>query len=84
MSESFYANVGYWTFNYQSNLYPWKGSGLDDSLGFNDARCGYVYILSLPFANAYVEQWTGILAAQQLVSQQYNDISGAFRSTARF
>jgi len=32
----FYANAGYWRSEYQSLFYPWKGSGLNGSLGFHD------------------------------------------------
>src|SRR5204863_5405976 len=31
---NFYATLGYWSSNYVSQLYPWKGYGLDGSLGF--------------------------------------------------
>ena len=35
-----YANLGYWQSEYQSQLYPWKRSGIDGSLGFNEGQWG--------------------------------------------
>ena len=35
-----YANLGYWQSEYQSQLYPWKGSGVNGSLGFNEGQWG--------------------------------------------
>jgi hypothetical protein len=35
-----YANLGYWQSEYQSQLYPWKGSGIDGSLGFHEGLWG--------------------------------------------
>jgi len=32
----FYASLGYWSSNYQSQLYPWRGSAINGSLGFQD------------------------------------------------
>ena len=31
-----YANVGYWHSDYQSQLYPWNGSGINGPLGFHE------------------------------------------------
>src|SRR5262249_18302516 len=35
-----YANLGYWQSAYQSQLYPWKGSGINGSLGFYEGLWG--------------------------------------------
>jgi hypothetical protein len=35
-----YANVGYWHSDYQSLLYPWKGSGANGSVGFHEGLWG--------------------------------------------
>jgi hypothetical protein len=35
-----YANLGYWYSDYQSQLYPWKGSSINGSLGFYEGRWG--------------------------------------------
>jgi hypothetical protein len=35
-----YANLGYWHSEYQSQLYPWTGSGINGSVGFHEARWG--------------------------------------------
>jgi hypothetical protein len=82
---NYYANVGYWLSNYQSQLYPWKGSGLDGSLGFYQGPWTVdlyfdVYLSSY----AYAQQWTDVLASQLLITQKYNDISGGFRFTEHF
>jgi hypothetical protein len=81
----FYANVGYWTSNYQSQLYPWKGSGLDGSLGFYDGRWGLdLYFDVYRSSYGYMQQLADVLVAQQLITQKYNEIDGGFRFTAHF
>ena len=35
-----YASLGYWQSEYQSQLYPWKGSGINGSLGFYEGPWG--------------------------------------------
>jgi hypothetical protein len=35
-----YANLGYWQSEYQSQLYPWKGSGINGSLGLHEGQWG--------------------------------------------
>ena len=35
-----YASFGYWQSEYQSALYPWKGSGINGSLGYNEGLWG--------------------------------------------
>jgi hypothetical protein len=35
-----YANFGYWQSLYQSQLYPWKGYGINGSLGFHKGVWG--------------------------------------------
>jgi hypothetical protein len=82
---NYYANIGYWMSNYQSQLYPWKGSGLDGSLGFSQGQWTVdLYFDVYRSSYAYAQQWTDVLASQQLITQKYNDISSGFRFTARF
>jgi hypothetical protein len=82
---NYYANIGYWLSNYQSQLYPWKGSGLDGSLGFYQGQWTVdLYFDVYRSSYAYAQQWTDVLASQQLITQKYNDISGGFRFTERF
>jgi hypothetical protein len=82
---NFYANVGYWWSNYQSQLYPWKGSGLDGSIGFYEGPWAIdLYFDVYRSSYGYPQQWVDVLAGQQLITQQYNDISGGFRLTTRF
>jgi hypothetical protein len=81
---NFYANFGYWMSNYQSQLYPWKGSGLDGSLGFYQGLWAVdLYFDVYRSSYAYPQQWADVLAGQ-LVTQKYNDFSGGFRLTGRF
>jgi len=81
----FYANFGYWTSNYQSQLYPWKGSGLDASLGFYEGQWGLdLYLDIYRSSYAYPQQWVDVIAGQQLITQQYNEIDGGFRLTGHF
>jgi hypothetical protein len=81
----FYANVGYWWSNYQSQLYPWKGSGFDGSLGFYEGQWAVdLYLDVYRSSYGYPQQWVDVLAGQQLITQQYNEISGGFRFTSRF
>jgi len=35
-----YANLGYWQSHYKSQLYPWKGSAINGSLGFAEDKWG--------------------------------------------
>jgi hypothetical protein len=35
-----YANLGYWQSDYKSQLYPWKGLGINGSLGFHEELWG--------------------------------------------
>jgi hypothetical protein len=81
----FYANVGYWWSNYQSQLYPWKGLGLNGSLGFYEGQWGVdLYFNVYRSSYAYPQQFVDVLAGQQLISQQYNDITGGFSLTRHF
>jgi hypothetical protein len=35
-----YANLGYWQSDYKSQLYPWKGLGINGSVGFHEGLWG--------------------------------------------
>jgi hypothetical protein len=77
--------VGYWTSNYQSQLYPWKGSGLNGSLGLYEGQWNVgLYFDVYRSSYAYTQQLADVLAAQQLITRQYNDIFGGFRFTSHF
>src|SRR5262249_4653320 len=81
----FYANFGYWTSNYQSQLYPWKGSGLDGSFGFYGDQWGVdLYFDVYRSSNGSMQQLTDVLAGQQLINQKNNEIDGGLRFTTRF
>jgi hypothetical protein len=38
--EKMHVNLGYWQSDYNSQLYPWKGSGINGSLGFYEGPWG--------------------------------------------
>lgn len=77
------ATFGYWMTNYQSQLYPWKGSGLDASLGFHDGEWGVDLYLDL-YRSAYadVQPLAYVPAGQQVMTDNY--FSGGVRFTGRF
>jgi hypothetical protein len=80
-----YANLGYWTSNYQSQLYPWKGYGLDGSIGFYEGQWNVgLYFDVYRSSYAYPQQWVDVIVGQQLINQNYNDISGGFYLTGHF
>jgi hypothetical protein len=80
-----YANVGYWLSNYDSQLYPWKGSGLNGSLGFYEGQWNVgLYFDVYRSSYAYPQQWADVLVGQQLVTQQYNDMDAGLYLTGRF
>ena len=81
----FYANVGYWTSNYQSQLYPWKGSGLNGSLGFYEGQWNVgLYFDVYGSSYAYPQQWVDVVVGQPLTNQQYNYMDGGLYITGRF
>jgi hypothetical protein len=82
---NFYANVDYWWSDYRSQLYPWKGSGLNGSLGFYEDQWGIdLYFDVYRSSYGYTQQLGDVLAGQALITQMYNDISGGFRFTRHF
>jgi hypothetical protein len=71
--------------NYQSQLYPWKGSGLNGSLGFYEGQWHVgLYFDVYRSSYAYQQQWADVIAGQQLVTQQYNYMDGGLYFTGRF
>jgi hypothetical protein len=79
-----YANVGYWLSNYDSQLYPWKGSGLNGSLGFYEGQWNVgLYFDVYRSSYAYPQQWADVLVGQ-LVNQQYNNMDAGLYVTGHF
>jgi hypothetical protein len=63
-----YANLGYWQSDYQSPLYPWKGSGINGSLGFYEGQWGIdLYFDGGTSATSYV-----LPGMQQLTTQTFD------------
>jgi len=83
--KNFYATAGYWWSNYQSPLYPWKGSGLDGSLGFYVDQWAFdLYFDVYLSSSGSPQQWVDGLPTQQLIPQKYNEIDSGFRFTTHF
>jgi hypothetical protein len=63
-----YANLGYWQSDYQSQLYPWKGSGINGSLGFYEGQWGIdLYFDGSTSATSYA-----LTGMQQLIPQTFD------------
>ncbi len=63
-----YANLGYGQSDYQSQLYPWKGSGINGSLGFYEGQWGIdLYFDGGTSATSYV-----LTGTQQLIPQTFD------------
>jgi hypothetical protein len=63
-----YANLGYWQSDYQSQLYPWKGSGVNGSLGFQEGPWGIdLYFDGSTSATAYA-----LTGMQQSIPQTFD------------
>jgi hypothetical protein len=69
-----YANVGYWQSQYQSQLYPWNGSGINGSLGFHEALWG----IDMYFDVGSSVQGYGLVGKQQPTTQVTSGL--AFRT----
>jgi hypothetical protein len=82
--KNFYASFGYWTSNYQSQLYPWKGSGLDGSLGFYEGQWTFDLYFDVYLSSYAYMPSTDVLVGQQLIGQKYNEIDSGFRFTTHF
>jgi len=66
--EKIYANLGYWQSDYQSQLYPWKGSGINGSLGFYEGQWGIdLYFDVSRSATSYA-----LTGMQQLTTQTFD------------
>ena len=80
-----YANIDYWWSDYRSQLYPWKGSELNGSLGFYGDQWGIdLYFDVYRSSYGYMQQSANSLAGQALITQMYNDIGGGFQFTRQF
>jgi hypothetical protein len=73
-----YANLGYWYSDYQSQLYPWKGSGISSSVGLYEGLWGIdVYFNVGRSTTSY-----GLAGLQQPINPEFDLTSGLrFRST---
>ena len=79
--DKIYASIDYWRSDYQSELYPWKGWGLDASVGYHEAEWGidlyfdaYSSMTSYPFA--------GLIPV--LTTDKYAVISSGFLFSRHF
>jgi hypothetical protein len=69
-----YANVGYWHSEYQSQLYPWSGSGMNGSVGFHEGLWG----IDMYFDVGSSVQPYGLVGNQQPTTQVTSGL--AFRT----
>jgi hypothetical protein len=67
-----YANLGYWQSDYKSQLYPWKASGINGSLGFHEGNWG----IDLYFDVGTSLQSDGLVGMPQPTTQTHNVTSG--------
>jgi hypothetical protein len=73
-----YANLGYWYSDYQSQLYPWKGSGIYGSLGLHEGQWGIdMYFNVMTSATSYA-----LVGMQQPAPQAFNLTSGLLFRTS--
>jgi hypothetical protein len=68
----FTANLGYWRSDYQSQLYPWKGSGANGSIGFHED----LWAIDIYFDVASSAASYAITAVQQPTTQTLDVTSG--------
>ena len=79
--DKIYASIDYWRLDYQSQLYPWKGWGLDASVGYHEAEWG----IDLYF-DAYSSMTSYPLAGlvPVLTTDKYAVISGGLLFSRHF
>jgi hypothetical protein len=79
--DKIYASIDYWRSDYQSQVYPWKGWGLDASVGYHEAEWG----VDLYF-DAYSSMTSYALAGlvPVLTTDKYAVISGGLLFSRRF
>jgi hypothetical protein len=91
----FYAYFGYWQSDYQSQLYPWKGSGIDGSLGFYEGQWAIDFYFDVSrsvtssalagYALAGMQPLVGTQPLmQQWTTQRYDVISGGLSVSTHF
>jgi hypothetical protein len=80
MLGKIYANLGYWQSDYKSQLYPWKGSGINGSLGFHDGLWG----IDIYFDVASSLQSNALLGMQQPTTTPTRDVTSGLLFRTRF
>ena len=78
--DKIYGSLGFWQSTYQSQLYPWKGFGIDGSVGFHEGQWGvdlyfnvYNSLMSYPMPGM-----------QQATTQGSNIITGGILFSEHF
>ena len=77
-AKNFYANLGYWQYDYKSELYPWKGSGINGSVGYYEDQ----WAISFYF-NVYNSATSYPVAGLQQ-SATYNNTYGGVSFSTHF
>jgi hypothetical protein len=80
MLGKIYANLGYWQSDYKSQLYPWKGSGINGSLGFHEGLWG----IDIYFDVASSLQSNALLGMQQPTTTPTRDVTSGLLFYTRF
>jgi hypothetical protein len=79
--DKIYASIDYWRSDYQSQLYPWKGWGLDASVGYHEVEWGIdLYFDAYSSATSY--PLAGLVPV--LTTDKYAVISGGLLFSRHF
>lgn len=83
--NSIYASLSYWRSEYQSQLYPWQGLGIDGSIGYHqDWWSVDLYFDVYRSLTAYPSLVGSPTALQPLTNQRLDSIFGGLAFTGRF
>lgn len=80
-----FASLGYWRSEYQSQLYPWQGLGIDGSVGYHEGSWGINFYFDVyRSATPYPTATQPAASVQSLTSQRFDTISGGLAYRERF
>jgi hypothetical protein len=78
--DKIYGSLGFWQSDYQSQLYPWRGYGIDGSVGFHEGQWG---------VDLYFDVYNSLMSypipgLQQATTQGSNVITGGILFSEHF
>ena len=80
-----YASLSYWRSDYQSQLYPWQGLGIDGSVGYHEDWWSIdLYFDVYRSLTAYPSAMQSVLGLPPLMSQRLDSVFGGLALSARF